>query len=129
MHLLLITIKTLILVTEKITHPLKFDDMKKKILLTTLFCVVLALAIVGLTTEKTMALNWAGGDDPFWAETGESLGMPTPTTVYCNETIIKETGYWEPGHTHTEWITMSIQKTAINCASISTGSCTPSNPC
>lgn len=101
--------------------------MKKKILLVSFFCVTAVAAVVGLTTEKTMAQG--GLDDPFWMETGESQGMPIPTTVYCNETIIKETGYWVPGHTHAEWVTMSVQRTAINCASVSTGSCTPSNPC
>lgn len=119
----------LILVTEKITHPFKFDVMKKKILLATLFSVVLALTVVGLSTEKTMALNWAGGDDPFWAETGESLGMPTPTTVYCNETIVRDVWNEKTGYIQHEKTTMSIQKTGTNCAMVSTGSCTPYSPC
>lgn len=102
--------------------------MKKKILLAALFSVTAVLAAIGLATEKSNAKGWYG-DDPFWMETGESVGMSSAKTVYCNERIVRETGYIEPGHTHIEYVIMAIERIEISCHLISTEPCTPSNPC
>ena len=109
--------------------------MKKQVLLVMLFCVTVILAIIGLNTEKTMARG--AFDDPFWLETGESMGSPITTTVYCDETIIstiitKEydfNGIYVGQKTTVERTKMAIAREAGKCGMISTGNCTPSNPC
>lgn len=102
--------------------------MKKKILLAALFSVTAVLAVIGLATEKSNAKGWYG-DDPIWMETGESLGMPTPTTVYCNETVVRDVWNQKLGYIEHQRVTMSVQKEGVHCAMISTGACTPYSPC
>lgn len=102
--------------------------MKKKILLAALFSVTAVLAAIGLATEKSNAKGWYG-DDPFWMETGESVGMPNPHDVAC-ETIVKDVWTDEGfGTMRHEVVKSTVIRTAIDCASISTEPCTPSNPC
>lgn len=101
--------------------------MKKQVLLVMLFCVTVILAIIGLNTEKTMAGNW-NPDFP-WMETMEITGVPYSHDVSC-ETIVKDT--WTSdifGNMRHEVVTSTVIRSAVDCASVSTGACTPSNPC
>lgn len=110
--------------------------MKKKILLAALFSVTVVLAVIGLTAEKSYAQGWYG-DDPIWMETGDSVGLPVAQTVYCNETLVSTkitneydfNGFVVGQKTTIERVTMSVAKTAIDCATVATTGCTPSNPC
>lgn len=109
--------------------------MKKKILLAALFSVTAVLAAIGLATEKTMAQG--GLDDPFWMETGETLGVPCTHDVDCQEMLMyskhsKDVDlHWvyAMNTQHSERVTMTIIRTATVCATVSLNSCSPVNPC
>lgn len=105
---------------------------KKSILLVTLFCATLVMAIFGLGTENAYANPW-DPDLPGWGEsetdTG-SKGIATTTEYTCSITEIQCTGCQVCEVALTCPPKYDIDKRdGTHCAMVSTNSCTPNNPC